>query len=312
MERHYVELMSISPYLRFIHTDESKEYEDYKYIIPWRQLYDYELVFLSDGELYVETEKESYVLHAGDVHIMPPFLRHRRRADYIKLYSVHFDMVFLPEEFDFSALKVYSEPIGARENSGGIALDTTLINNRPLYLLSGVDLPQKLSVANPLKYIEILSKAHKVFNEKPNGYKFELKTYLMRLLQLVISDTRSSILNEHFTELDRQLLLAVEYINMNFSKKIDMTELAQRFGFTLAKFRRMFKKHTDKYPTDYLIDMRINAAIDYLCTFKYPISEIAGKVGYDDIYYFSRIFKVRTGISPSDYVKRKKIATNIF
>ena len=76
---------------------------------------------------------------------------------------------------------------------------------------------------------------------------------------------------------------------------------AQESGLSERSFYAMFKKWAGKTPVDYRNELRISAAASMLGSTDLSIAEIAGKTGFEDQYYFSRVFKQFTGISPGKY-----------
>ncbi|PIE03363.1 MAG: hypothetical protein CSA81_02480 [Acidobacteria bacterium] len=97
----------------------------------------------------------------------------------------------------------------------------------------------------------------------------------------------------------------VEYIQKNYSKNIDSSSLADRYGMSANLLNRIFKAEMGISPTKYLISVRIEAAKKLLS--KEPsmqIKNIAVETGYDDPLYFSRIFHKRTGMYPTEYRER--------
>lgn len=62
-----------------------------------------------------------------------------------------------------------------------------------------------------------------------------------------------------------------------------------------------FKAETGFTPIDYLIRLRMSRAKQFLSNTDLPISVIAAKVGYEDIYYFSNAFHKACGCSPTVY-----------
>lgn len=101
--------------------------------------------------------------------------------------------------------------------------------------------------------------------------------------------------------------LAIEYINKNFNKKISTQQLAKMCLMSESYFRKQFILHTSFTPLKYREIIRIKWAKRYLKTNLFSISEIAERLGYCDIYHFSKIFKSYCNITPSEYKKKNLI-----
>jgi len=80
-----------------------------------------------------------------------------------------------------------------------------------------------------------------------------------------------------------------------------LDELAAHVGLEKAYFCRLFKRRTNQTPIDCFIRLKIQRASDYLNFTDMRIQDVAAQVGYDDPYYFSRVFKRFTGMSPRLY-----------
>lgn len=102
-------------------------------------------------------------------------------------------------------------------------------------------------------------------------------------------------------------LLAIEYIHSHIREEIAIDKLAQLEQMSATAFRVAFKQHTGSAPIDYVISQKISAACRLLSQTDHSISEVAAEVGYHDQYYFSRIFKKKTGISPLRYRKNARL-----
>lgn len=95
-----------------------------------------------------------------------------------------------------------------------------------------------------------------------------------------------------------------DFILKHYTENITVAELSRKFHFNGNYLTRMFKKYTDESPMNYLIKTRLNRAIELMKTrMDLDIREISILVGYEDSHYFSRIFKNKLGISPSEYRK---------
>ena len=112
------------------------------------------------------------------------------------------------------------------------------------------------------------------------------------------------------TELDSDALNEVErathYFNENYNQNICIKDYAADRHMSDCWFNRTFKKVTKVTPIQYIISLRITSAINLLENTNHNIKQIASMVGYDDEYYFSRLFKKNTGLSPTEYRKKLK------
>lgn len=92
---------------------------------------------------------------------------------------------------------------------------------------------------------------------------------------------------------------AAEYMKNHYMEPLTVPELARQYGLSSKQFAYLFQKHTGMSPNKFLIEYRMRRAKELLCTTAYSVAEIAEYVGYSDPYYFSLLFKKRTGLSPS-------------
>lgn len=93
----------------------------------------------------------------------------------------------------------------------------------------------------------------------------------------------------------------LKYINSHFAEKITLDSLAKEFFVSKSYLGNEFRKEYDISPINYLIDKRLTESIWLMLNTDTPIHQIAQAVGYDNPYYFSKIFTARMGISPADY-----------
>ena len=87
---------------------------------------------------------------------------------------------------------------------------------------------------------------------------------------------------------------------------ISLDSVAEMVNLNPTYFSALFKKELGVNFLDYLTDLRINAAKEYLTDPLKGASEIASLVGYDSAGYFTRAFKKRTGLTPTEYRKSQK------
>lgn len=94
------------------------------------------------------------------------------------------------------------------------------------------------------------------------------------------------------------------YLTEHASEHISMQAVARDFGFNYTYMSYLFKKSMGVSPNEYLTQRRIALAKDMLAKGEVSVKEISAAVGYEDPYYFSRVFKSTAGLSPSDYRKQ--------
>ena len=85
--------------------------------------------------------------------------------------------------------------------------------------------------------------------------------------------------------------------------RVSNAEYAARCGVSLPHFLRSFHSVTGTSPQQYVLDLRMQAAKELLLDTDYPVERISAMIGIDDPLYFSRVFKIIVGVSPSVYVR---------
>jgi len=107
-----------------------------------------------------------------------------------------------------------------------------------------------------------------------------------------------SRLNKSFM---KQINLARELMQNTVNESMDVTEIAKKLNVSYAMFRKKFKQFTGLSPKDYQVQLKLKRAKALLMGSDLPISVIAAETGYESIYHFSKVFKEKTGYSPSQY-----------
>lgn len=94
---------------------------------------------------------------------------------------------------------------------------------------------------------------------------------------------------------------AIKYIKANYMESITAEKLAGRFNCSTSYLSRLFRNQIGLGPIEYLIHERVHRAKQLLLKSDARIQDVASKVGYADVYYFSRLFKKHTGRSPLQF-----------
>lgn len=97
--------------------------------------------------------------------------------------------------------------------------------------------------------------------------------------------------------------LTREYLEEHFTEDISLDDVASRVNVSPQYFSKLIKKNTGFNFVDWLSMMRVKKAKELFNTTNLSIKEVCYMIGYKDPNYFSRIFKKRVGITPSEYIK---------
>lgn len=91
-----------------------------------------------------------------------------------------------------------------------------------------------------------------------------------------------------------------EYINNSYKSSVTTADIAAEFYISESHFCRFFKRITGKTFIEYLNGYRINKAIQLLLGTTLTVTEVSSAVGFENINYFSRLFKRQTGKTPTE------------
>jgi len=100
---------------------------------------------------------------------------------------------------------------------------------------------------------------------------------------------------------DKTILAIQNWMEDNYQTAVVIEQLGQQFGLSNRSLIRRFKNVTGSTPSSYLQDVRVDFASKYLVQTNKTIEEITHAVGYEDMSSFTRLFKRKIGLSPSNY-----------
>ncbi len=100
---------------------------------------------------------------------------------------------------------------------------------------------------------------------------------------------------------DEDIIQVQMWLQDNYTREFLLKDVAERFEMSMRSFNRRFKTALNKTPLQYLQEIRIENAKDLLKTSNLSISEIAYRVGYQDMSHFTGLFKKFLATTPSEY-----------
>lgn len=102
----------------------------------------------------------------------------------------------------------------------------------------------------------------------------------------------------------KKLEKARTMIQENFRSDISVEELAKSIDMSVSYFRRLFHEAYGYSPMQYIMNLRIENARDLLLSGEVNVTEAARLSGFEDIYYFSTLFKRKTGNTPTQILRK--------
>lgn len=241
------------------------------YQFNWRKgriLREYQLNYITKGDGIIETSNGTFRIPEGSIILLYPGVWHRYRP-LKKGWSEH----YVGFNGDF-ATRIF-------ENDFFIG-------------------------QHPIIHVGFREELHTLFHEiqklvqseKP-GYQQICAGLVHTILGIIMSIKK----NEDFEgqEIEKIIRKSCLIIRDHIGKNLNMVSLASDLNTGYSNFRKKFKKYTGLSPVQYHISLRIQHAKELLCNSDLSIKEISYQLEFNSIDYFSRIFKSKTGKTPSEY-----------
>ncbi|GGJ98353.1 hypothetical protein GCM10007063_20830 [Lentibacillus kapialis] len=143
------------------------------------------------------------------------------------------------------------------------------------------------------------------------GKSFLLRGYLELIIGYVINSSELIIEEDKYKnrktlvekKIDNRVKTVIDYMINHPEKKICIDEMGSMVDISSSSLRRLFKLHTGKSPGAFLIELKMTYAARSLLESDESISYIGYSLGFEDMNYFSRVFKKHFGVTPSSYRK---------
>lgn len=289
----------LSPWLRIAH---SRRLWDSPNIVPLRRIRDFELLLVLEGEcwLWVEPAGGALKLQSGMAALIPPDIVHTWGESIGSHLAVHFDLCAQPDLVPLDNLVVLSKQV-VYKPAGVIPLiqwDAWKGQRAPLI--------RRLS--DPAPWQERLEKlvslsAGRTSAELNLDEQSQVATHLLWLFRAWMAfDSVAGSAEDDPVQRVRALLGQIDPTDRNSS----IEDLAGRCHISATGFRIIFHNLTGRSPRQWLENRRMDLAAHRLLHTNMAVAVIAGEVGYDDSFHFSRVFKRVMGLSPRAYRTKQR------
>lgn len=242
------------------------------YFFPGESDAHWEFTFVDNGQLSSTVESTTYTIGSNQMMIYAPNQFHDQKTfeEATSYLTVIVDLSISDEDREIISNKVFDLDRDSKQ-----LLDTFLRTNENI---SPVDY-DKMMLAIEKIIINLLTQQtkpmHKVANT-PMQQKFE-----------------NELLNE--------ILL---YINENIYTPLNVEDLCEHFAISRSSLQSLFRNYVYTAPKEYISNLKLEKSKVLIKESKYTISEISSILGFSSIHYFSRRFKQRFGMNPTDYANK--------
>jgi AraC family transcriptional regulator of arabinose operon len=229
------------------------------------------LIFCTEGQGWFEIDGVHEVMEPGDVLLIPRGVSHIYGAGALRPWSIHW-IHFVGVIGDYYAYQRQNDTYKFRVDTNDASVLEMLFDMCRNAFVANFVLHRIIYASQALHHLL----AHLMFNNRA----------FSPLL-------RSS----HFRSIDDTLT----YLHKNVHAKLTLDQMADYAGLSRSHFVRLFKEQTQYSPMNYFIRLKMQHACMLLSLSDKSVKEISYDVGYENPYYFSRLFKRVIGVSPSDY-----------
>lgn len=254
------------------------------------------------------------LINIGNAHaesrkaLKQSFYKGREKVLFVSDIELNEDIKTVPYRFDIDSLIKYIE-LGDIESIGVVFQDIiNFLNNGGVSKDSAYDLCAKIAyiiniaVGKDEKSLKVIFGVDKSF--------FEMISSLESIQEINawIKKTENGIYkyiqNQSKDQNNKLISMAKKNIMENLDKVITLHDVASQLNISSGYLSTIFKQYTGVSFIDYVTELKIGEAKRLLKESNYKIYEIAQMTGYENAYYFSKVFKKVTGMTPSEFEMR--------
>ncbi len=280
-----ININSIKPYVRYVRNITTIDYNEWNYTV---KAYDCRLFYCTSGVGSFEINGNIYPVKTGSLLLFKhntPYAYIPNEINPMRLFAINFDYTFSSSHLSTPIPPVKAENFDKNKILSPITLDEEILE-QPLLINNA------FSVENELNLI------HTEFTQREIFYEIRCSSLLYSVLTQILRLSVKSQLKSNKIDAVQKI---IALLNEKYADQITLSFLGNKFGYHPNYLNQLFIMRTNKSIYAYLQEIRIIKAIDMLQNSTMPIGEIAISVGFGDIAHFSKTFKLKTGLSPSDF-----------
>lgn len=245
----------------------------------------WEFQYVDQGSWAVQLDGKRYAMEEGQIILFPPDSRHNGPGPG---YSAHVGIVSFES----------SSPILLENQGRVITLSGKLRELLSDIITQGVDLFVPASPESGLK--GVVPRAG-VTTAQLQVLKHKLELFLTELCTLetgekTVGSNQSNYQKSQFEEIEA-------FLKANLDKNFSLEELSGIFSVSPSKLKNIFREAGNTSPMAYFTSLKMQRAKQLIRESAMSVAQIAESLGFRYENYFSRVFKEKTGLTPSEYAK---------
>lgn len=275
------------------------------YIHKKRKADEYIIYVIKKGKMYLEENNKKYFLSEGDFFVLEPeFIHNGYKTSVCEYYYIHFNHSSI-YKINFSSDSDLTDFIINRRNYY-LKSDST---SDLIYESDECLFPKYYHFTNYNTFTEILNTLEQAIAYNSNQLENYKALCSCSILTALIQTFRSFVLIEierssaRIPQSYKKVHDILLFLNTEYTDKITSEKIEEIFQCNFDYINRIFKQLTKKTIFDYLNNVRINRSKELIETTSLNLRQIGDRVGISDEYYFSKVFKKYTGVSPKTYAK---------
>ena len=261
-----------------LHIPPKSEYPQKKhpsgYYFTWEQgriLPEYQLNYITQGSGILETRQGEFQVKTGNLMVIFPGEWHRYKPVYSKGWIENY--------IGFSG-----------KNIGNFLEHPRFDKTQPI-----------IQVGEKEEILEIFLKIFDLAEKEQPGFQQVVSGWIVKLLGILVAMEKQ---REFSGKTIAPIIEEARFRMRNeVHENFDIEAYTMQHNIGYSYFRRMFKNFTGISPRQYCLQLKIMRAKELLLTTDKSVKEISYELGFDSLHYFSRLFKKKTGSSPTDFRK---------
>ncbi|MGG1551580.1 helix-turn-helix domain-containing protein [Paenibacillus ferrarius] len=262
------QLMIESLAIRFLHIIQYPL--DYRWGGSRRTLRHTVLWYVHRGSFHLEIGDTAYRCSEGQVCILPAgsLISFRAVSDELLLTSINFDA------------------------------EVTMVSHRSWAQV--INAPVRFE--GTYRHLEPMLQEMLMYAEKSAPYVHLLQqSALLRILYELLHTGTAGESVFADTHADTRIHTIIHFLNAHPHRMPEIKELAELVQLSESHLRKLFIKQTGQAPLHFVHSLKIEQAKKQLTASSKPVSQIAYELGIDNANYFSRMFRLKTGLTPLQY-----------